>query len=73
LPDADVAPPNTTTCRLQLLAKLKATVARLAGDVEGFKSSIDELRAAGRVEAMEDLMSGLARDLVRSVLYSLRA
>ena len=50
---------------MQLLATLKAMVTRLAGEVEGFKSSIEELRAAGRVEAMEDLMTGLLGELAR--------
>ena len=46
-------------------------MARLVSEVDGFRASIEELRAAGRVEAMEDLMSGLLGELVRSHSHKL--
>lgn len=51
--------------RLQELAGLKKTVVALREEVDAFEKSIEELRAAGRVEAMEDLMTNLAEQLVR--------
>ena len=54
--------------RVQALAALKAKVGSLEDEVMGFNSTIEELRAAGRVEAMEDLMTNLLGELVRAVL-----
>lgn len=50
---------------MQLLEKLQKQVASLEHEMSGFDKTVDELRAAGRVEAMEDMMNGLLGDLVR--------
>jgi hypothetical protein len=49
---------------VQLLASLKSRVTDLENAVTGFNKTIEELRAAGRVEAMEDLMTNLLGQLV---------
>lgn len=54
----------TSNANLQLLTSLKEKVAGLESDVAGFEKTIEELRAAGRIEAMEDLMTNLLGDLV---------
>lgn len=51
--------------KLQLLKALMKRVEELEKEVNGFNDTIEELRAAGRVEAMEDLMSSLMDNLVR--------
>lgn len=45
---------------------------QLEKDVNGFNDTIEELRAAGRVEAMEDLMSSLMSNLVSNSATSER-
>jgi hypothetical protein len=51
---------------VQLLASLKSRVTSLEDEVTDFNKTIEELRAAGRVEAMEDLMTNLLGELVRA-------
>jgi hypothetical protein len=54
----------TPNANVQLLASLKEKVEGLESDVAGFEKMIEEIRATGRIEAMEDLMTNLLGDLV---------
>lgn len=51
---------------LQELAKLQTQVEANERGVEGFENNVEELRAAGRMEAMQDLMQLVFDTLVRS-------
>jgi hypothetical protein len=62
-----------------VIAALQKQVVGLREEVDGFARSVEEVRAAGRVEAMEDLMTNLAEHLVRrapcnhvSLVHSIR-
>lgn len=50
---------------MQEVAKLQNRVEASEREVEGFESSIEELRAVGRMEAMQDLMQTVRDTLVR--------
>lgn len=58
---------------MQAVKELAAQVAKLQAEVAGFEKAMEELRAAGRVEAMEDLMSNLLGELVRPKAFSWQA
>lgn len=55
----------TSLGTLQMLNSLREQVLSVEADVHGFSKTIDDLRAAGRIEAMEDMMHNLLGDLVR--------
>eukprot|EP00892_Ulva_mutabilis_P011816 jgi/Ulvmu1/9006/UM005_0097.1 len=50
----------------ELIKSMEKRVQQLEQEVNGFSDTIEQLRAAGRVEAMEDLMSNLMDNLVRA-------
>lgn len=51
---------------MQALEELKKRMAGTEKELSGFTDNIEKIRAAGRMEAMRDLMQTVAESLVRA-------